>query len=248
MSKEKLLSIRPKTAHSRRLQQLLLDYHDYRLQRDAHPLSDFIDYLGDWQVTRLKRTHHDLYLTPQYHDALEFLLKDLYSPKEFTRRDTDLERIFPVMVKLVPDPALGTVANLIELNLLTQKLDEHMAGVLTGEMAVNEITEEAYAEAFRRCDNLTARQHQIFLIQSCGQELEKYVRSRFLSFSLGITEGPAEMAGLGQLHQFLSRGFRSFKAIGGVKPLLDKIMQRESQILDRIQNGFQQPFSFVEEE
>jgi len=248
MSKEKLLSIHPKTAHIRRLQQLLLDHHDYRLQRDAHPLSDFIDYLGDWQVIRLKRTHHDLYQTPQFHDALEFLLKDLYSSKEFTHRDTDLERIFPVMVKLVPDPALGTVANLIELNLLTQKLDEHMATILTDEMAVHEITEEAYAEAFRRCDNLTARQHQIGLIQRSGQELEKYVKSRFLSFSLAVTEGPAEMAGLGQLHQFLSRGLRAFKAIGGVKPLLDKIMQRESRILDRIQTGFPQPFVLVENE
>ncbi len=247
MSKEKLLSIQPKTAHSRRLQQLLLDYHDYRQQRDSHPLSDYIDYLGDWQVTRLKRSHHDLYQTPEYHDALEFLLKDLYSPKEFTRRDADLERIFPVMVKLVPDQALGTVANLIELNLLTQNLDEHMATVLKDEMAAGEITEESYAEAFRRCDNLAARQHQIYLIQNCGQELEKYVKSRFLSFSLAITEGPAEMAGLGQLHHFLSRGFRAFKAIGGVRPLLDKILLRESQILERIQAGLPQPFAFVDD-
>ncbi|WP_020410708.1 FFLEELY motif protein [Hahella ganghwensis] len=244
MSKEKLLSVQPKTPHIRRLQQLLLEYHEYRQQRDHHPLGDFIDYLGDWQVTRLKRTHHDLYTTPQYHDALEFLLKDLYSPKEFARRDADLERIFPVMVKLVPDQALGTVANLIELNLLTQKLDEHMAVVLTEELKVEEITEESYAEAFRRCQNLAAREHQIHLIRSSGEALEKYVRSRFLNFSLAVTQGPAEMAGLGQLHQFLNRGLKAFKSIGGVKQLLTTIISRENEILQRIYTGYEEPFVF----
>ncbi|OZG74893.1 hypothetical protein BTA51_00340 [Hahella sp. CCB-MM4] len=243
MSKEKLLSVQAKTPHTRRLQQLLLEYNEYRKQRDLHPLGEFIDYLGDWQITRLKRTHHDLYATPQYHDALEFLLKDLYSPKEFTQRDADLERIFPKMVKLLPDQALGTVANLIELNLLTQKLDEHMAVVLAEEMNVKEITETTYAEAFRRCDNLSVREHQIHLIQSSGEELEKYVKSRFLSFSLSITQGAAEMAGLGQLHQFLVRGMKAFKEIGGVKSLLDSIVLRERDILQRIYAGHETPFA-----
>ncbi len=243
MSKEKLLSVQPKTPHTRRLQQLLLEYHEYRQQRDQHPLGEFIDYLGDWQITRLKRTHHDLYASPQYHDALEFLLKDLYSPKEFTQRDADLERIFPKLVKLLPDQALGTVANLVELNLLTQKLDEHMAVVLSEELGVKEITEQAYADAFRRCDNLSAREHQIHLIQSCGEELEKYVRSRFLSFSLSITQGAAEIAGLGQLHQFLVRGMNAFKEIGGVKTLLNTIISRENEILRRLSSGHGEPFA-----
>ncbi|MBU6953151.1 hypothetical protein [Hahella sp. HN01] len=242
MSKEKLLSVNARTANARRLQQLLLDYHNYRLQRDEHPLAQDIDRLCDWQADRLKRTHNDLYSNQRYHEALDFLLKDLYSPKEFTRRDADLERVFPVIVKLLPDSALHTIADLVELNLLTQQLDEHIATVLR-EMRVERITEDNYAEAFRRCDNFASRRRQITLIDKTGHELEKYVKSRFVSFSLKITEGPAEIAGLGQLHNFLSRGFKAFKEMGGVSQLLRVIMQRESHILEQIQVNADSPFT-----
>lgn len=242
MSKEKLLSVSPKSTNAKRLQQLLLEYHQYRNARDQNPLREYIDYLGDWQVTRLKRTHHDLYSNDRYHEALEFLLKDLYAPKDFTRRDADLERIFPVMIKLVPDSALKTVANLVELNLLTQKLDEHMAQILSNELSVDEITEASYLEAFHRTDSLQARKHQIRLIHKSGHDLEKYVKNRFLGFSLGITEGPAEMAGLGQLHNFISRGFKAFKEMGDVSLLLEIIVDRENYILEQIERKAEQPF------
>lgn len=247
MSKSKLLSVKPKSVHARRLQQLLLDYHSYRLDRADHPLAGLIDQIGEWQVQRLKQTHAKLYQEKRYHNALNFLLEDLYSPDNFVGRDADLERVFPKMVKIVPDQALDAVANLVELNLLTQKLDEHLAMVFSESkprlcLTNDSLSKERYTRSFRECNNLPARQRQLQLISITGTQLEKYVNSRLLSFSLSLTQKPAEMAGLGQLHQFIRRGFKAFKDMGGAADLINQIISRETEILERIFSNETSPF------
>jgi len=247
MSQNKLLSVKTKALHARRLQQLLLDYHDYRMERSDHPLAKLIDQIGKWQIQRLKLTHAELYRENRYHAALNFLLEDLYSPDNFVGRDTDLERVFPKMVKIVPDQALDAVANLVELNLLTQKLDEHLATVFDRKypgvcLITDSLGKERYVQSFRECNNLPARQRQLQLISITGTQLERYVNSRLLSFSLSLTQKPAEMAGLGQLHHFIRRGFKAFLAMGGVNELLDQVISKETEILERIFADDPSPF------
>ncbi len=248
MSKEKLVNTTVRGDSAKRLQQLLLDYHYHRLAVTAHPLRDELDYLGNWQMTRLKRTHHDLYHDPRYHEGLDFLLQDLYAPKEFSRRDDDVERIFPVVVKLLPDHALSTVASLVELNLISQQLDLALTEVLFNQLRVHEVTEQTYIEAFRLCDNQSRRLHQIQLVSKVGNDLEKYVHSRLLLTTLKMTRKPADMAGLGQLHSFLQRGFNAFRQMGEVSPLLDCVIQRETRILKRIFAGHPAPLALTETE
>lgn len=242
MSREKVLRTRTKTPHAQQLQQQLLAYHDFREERDQHPLRKLVDQLGQWQSVRLKQTHKDLYATPRYHDGLEFLLTDLYTPREFIRRDDDLERIFPVMVTLLPDSVLRVVAELVELNLLTQRLDQRLAEVMHAQPGFSTIDTTSYAGAYRLCDNREARLHQIQLVANIGNDLERYVGKKSLSFALSITEGAADMAGVGPLHRFLRRGLNAFRAMGGVDDLLDRIVDRERRILDQLLTGRPTPF------
>lgn len=240
MSKEKLISTKVKTTNAERLQQLLLDYHHFRYRED-HSLNPYMEILSQWQAERLKETHQDLYQSPRYHEGLDFLLKDLYAPKEFTQRDDDLERIFPVAVKLLPDNLLYTISLLVELNLLTQQLDMALADMLFNQLKVNEITAENYCEAYRLCNNKTLRLHQTQLIANIGNDLDVYVRSRLVRLTLKVTRSPAEMAGLGNLHSFLRRGFSAFQEMNGVDELLTLIISRETDILESIFNN-ESPF------
>ncbi len=240
MYRDKLINTKVKSDNSERLQQLLLDYHNFRYRSDKS-LESPIAKLSDWQAARLKKTHHDLYTTPRYHQGLEFLLKDLYAPKEFTHRDDDLERVFPTMVKLLPDNLLYTIGLLVELNLLTQQLDEQLAHTLFNELNIDEITEESYCEAYRLCDNKTQRAHQTQLIANIGNDLDVYVRSRLVRFTLKMTRSPAEMAKLGNLHSFLRRGFEAFHEMKGVDELLEIIVDRETNILNAIFNNNASP-------
>src|SRR5690606_41163531 len=80
MYRERLVATEVHSENAHRLKRLLLEYHDFRQLKTAHPLLDDARRLADWQAERLKTTHHDLYRHPGYHTGLEFLLTDLYAP------------------------------------------------------------------------------------------------------------------------------------------------------------------------
>lgn len=241
LPRHKLIAIDPRGAQAQRLQQALLEYHDFRGTREAGPLREQIDELGQWQAQRLKQTHDDLYRSPQYRQGLNFLLEDLYNPRAFTQRDEDFERVFPTMVRLLPESALRIVADLVELNLLTQQLDRQLVQVLHSEMGAPLLDRHTYAEAFRRCGNPEQRWQQVRLVAGIGKGLQRYVDSRSLRLALTMTERAAEMAGVGELHHFLTRGFRVFREMKGVDNLLDKIVCRESWVLEQILAGHSLP-------
>lgn len=242
MYRYKLTQTQPRSANARHLQQLMLDYHDFRRERQDHPLGDAVEALGAWQADRLRRTHHDLYTSPRYREALDFLLDDLYSPRDFSRRDDDIDRIFPYLVKLLPESALHTLAQLVELNLISQKLDLAMTQWLARERDCSAenmrlLTREGYAQAYRECGCIEQRRRQITLVDAVGRDLEHYVSNRSLRMALRMMERPAKMAGLGELYQFISDGVHAFRAMGGVNELLDRITEREIWIMEQMLTG-----------
>lgn len=247
MPREKLVAIQPRAPHARRLQKGMLEYHDFRSQRDAAPLRRQIDELGLWQSQRLKATHRDLYQTPHYREGLDFLLEDLYNPRAYERRDEDFERVFPTMVRLLPDSVLAIAADLVELNLLTQKLDRQLAHVLHHDLPAEALNRESYAEAFRKSADVDQRYRQIALVAVIGANLQRYVDRRSLRVALRMTEGAAEMAGVGELHRFLTRGFRVFREMQGVDRLLEQIVRRETWVLEQIMAGHALPAELPED-
>lgn len=240
MPRHKLIAIQPRGPQARRLQQGLLEYHDFRATRAADPLRQEIDALGRWQSERLKQTHEDLYTSPQYRHGLDFLLEDLYNPRAFTQRDEDFERVFPTLVRLLPETALEIVADLVVLNLMTQQLDRQLVQILHHEMGAPALSRATYAEAFRQGDT-QQRYTQVALVAAIGKGLQRYVDSRSLRVALKMTEGAAHMAGVGELHQFLTRGLRVFREMKGVDRLLKKIVSRETWILEQMLAGHPLP-------
>lgn len=237
MYRHKLTHTKTHSENARRLQNLLISYHDFRSSRDQHPLATQVLAIGRWQAARLKRSHQDRYADARYRTALDFLLEDLYAPQTFTRRDDDLDRIFPTLVRLLPDSVLYTLAELIELNLVSQQLDRTLTEQLGADFTAETLSEASYCRAYRACNNGETRLRQIQLVANIGDDLQGYVRSRSLAFALNMTEGAAEMAGLGDLHRFLRRGFAAFRTMGQVDELLSVIVQRETRYHQRLMDG-----------
>ncbi|MBP8309722.1 MAG: hypothetical protein KAY46_20765, partial [Burkholderiaceae bacterium] len=73
-----------------------------------------------WQAQRLASTHADLLADPGTNTAARFFLDDLYGAKDFSRRDTELMRLVPTMSRLLPERALATVADAVELDALSE--------------------------------------------------------------------------------------------------------------------------------
>ena len=248
MYRERLVATEARSESARRLQQLLLDYHDFRRLKAEHPLMEHAVSVADWQAERLKSTHEDLYRHPGYHHGLEFLLTDLYAPAGMTRRDDNIDRVFPKMVKWLPDHLLATFAGLVELNLITQSLDLELAEILAQQgFSATGLDDERYCEAYRTGNQLTIRKRQLALVAETGQELDRYVRNRTLGWLLSMTRGPAEMADLGDLHSFLHRGYSAFRKMNRVDLLIDRLLSREQRVMDNILAGHPTPFSLPDD-
>jgi hypothetical protein len=243
MYRERLVATPVSTPSASRLQDVLLAYHDFRQLKAGHPLLDNTFVLAQWQAARLKNTHSDLYSHPGYHTGLEFLLTDLYAPSSMTRRDDNIDRVFPKMVKWLPDNQLDTFAGLMELNLLTQRLDLELVEVLASRNEdPAELTESGYCEALRSSNRTDERTRQIALVADVGRQLDRYVRNRTLGWLLAISRGPAEMADLADLHSFLHRGYTAFRQMDDVERLIERLVARETRVLDNIINHHPEPF------
>ena len=205
--------------------------------------------LSLWQSQRLARTYADFFREPRYRLAMQFFQEELYGPKDFSRRDRDLERILPVMVKLLPARVIQTVALAVELNALSYELDSRLIEALSESdpIALEQgLTEDSYAEAYRRCDNYAQRRHQIELLYQVGQDLDAVAHKSFLATALKLAGRPARLAGLGELQDFLELGLQAFRRMQGAQTFLHTIRARETSILERIYTGHSNPFQWAE--
>jgi hypothetical protein len=181
--------------------------------------------LRNWQVDRFSRTYADLLASAEYGDAARFLLTDLYGPADVTDRDALMQRVVPILSKMLSAPALNVVADAIELDALTESLDADMVAAL-GEKDVI-LDGSAYACAYRQMGRQDDRARQIALIEDLGASLETLSRRRFLGAALAMMRKPMTVAGFADLHAFLEKGFNSFRKMRTAKPFLDAIVSQE---------------------
>ncbi|HEX7644722.1 MAG TPA: hypothetical protein VF472_21165 [Burkholderiaceae bacterium] len=194
--------------------------------------------LRRFQSARMAQTHADLLAGEHTRDAARFFLDDLYGTHDFTQRDADIERIIPMMEKLLPASALQTIAEAIELDALSEILDRAMATRLG-----SRVTESSYIEAYREAGTRRDREKQISHIRSVGDALCELVRVPLIGGTLAMMRGPAKLAGLSELHDFLDRGFRAFKQMRRPRDFVDTVVRRETEIMERLYDGVNEPFS-----
>ncbi|MGE5770014.1 MAG: FFLEELY motif protein, partial [Betaproteobacteria bacterium] len=60
--------------------------------------------------------------------------------------------------------------------------------------------------------------------------LEALARKPFVRGALKMMHGPAHLAGLGELHTFLERGYLAFRGMGKADEFLESIVAREREI------------------
>jgi len=205
-------------------------------ERDANPiLAGALDRLATWQSRRLRLTYDDLSRQSRYADAMRFFQNDLYGNRDFARRDADLARIVPVMVRMLPDAVIATIAKAVELHALTQTLDRSLLARLPradGQFSVGE-----YTRAYRRMGKRPERERQIRLIGEIGAQLAEFVQKPLIRAALRMMRQPARLAGFGALHEFLDRGFAAFGKMGDATDFLETIDVRERALMEALFAG-----------
>jgi hypothetical protein len=183
-----------------------------------------------WQAARLARTHAGLLASPRYGKTASFFLTDIYGPKDLSRHEQAVRRILPLMIRVLPAAGLETVADAFELNALSEALDAAML-VALGSKAFN-MTDADYSEAYRKVGRRAGRERQIELILHLGQSLDRLTRKPLIGTTLTMMRGPAAAAGLGDLQDFLERGYTVFRRMNGAQEFLDAIVSREKALLE----------------
>jgi hypothetical protein len=193
--------------------------------------------LRAWQAARLARTHADLLASERFGEAAAFFLSDLYGPKDFGERDAELERILPLMTTLLPVSGLAALLLAIEVDALSERFDAAMVGVLGAQLDTPEMSDEAYASAYREVGDRPGRETQIRLIGETGEALDAFAQKPFVRMALKMMQGPAKMAGLGELQAFLERGFDAFRTMRDASEFLYFIVSREREFSAKLFSG-----------
>lgn len=213
----------------------LLQRHQ-RLTSPAHEARNRLRWLPEvrrWQAERLRRSFAHFLEDPSHRAAAEFFLSDVYGDHDFSRRDADIARVVPLMQKLLPDPLLASVADAIELGLLTHAFDLRMAQMLEMLAPTRKRLDGAlYGEAYRACGLPRLRSYQIDLIARVGKDLGRGLKLPGVWMLLKLSRGPAKAAGLAELQGFLERGVEAFARLGDPASFVTEI-ERDERTLSR---------------
>jgi hypothetical protein len=188
-----------------------------------------------WQAQRLARTHADLAASARFGEAANFFLTDVYGANDPSNRDAEVQRVVPVMTKLLPAAGLETVADAIELDALSEALDAGMVAALG--RSVTAIDAAAYGRAYRKVGRRRDRERQLDLISHLGQSLDRLTHQPFVATTLALMRTPAKLAGLGELQSFLERGYAAFHKMGGADEFLRLVVAREAEVLEALFAG-----------
>ena len=189
--------------------------------------------LSAWQAARLSRTYDDLHADPRYSGAVDFFLRDLYGPQDFTDRDRELTRALRYLKRALPAAALNVLERAIELQVVTAELDHAMVSAL----APGSVTDRTYAAAYHRVGRRDVRMRQIDLVVAIGEDLIGIVRHTWIALALRAAHGPARAAGFAELQSFLERGFATFRELKSPQDFLFVIRAREMNLMNTLLGG-----------
>jgi len=90
--------------------------------------------LRAWQAGRLAQTYADLLADPRYSPACRFFLSDIYAPRDLSQRDQDIGRLYTLLLRVMPAQTLQLLVEVVELNNLTNALDDRLLRVLVDQL------------------------------------------------------------------------------------------------------------------
>ena len=207
--------------------------------RGEPELARRLEELEHWQSRRLLRTHKELHADPRYRAAVDFFTDELYGSGDPRARDRDLLKVERMMERLLPPDALAALCLAIELEVLSQELDAELVRALPA----GEITDDAYAEAYRKTGRRKDRERQIDLMFRIGEYLDGVVRKPIVRALVHLARGPAHAAGFGGLQDFLERGLSAFERMGGAGEFLATIRDREREAMEGLLVRGDEPFA-----
>jgi len=206
------------------------------------PLKPF-QTLQRWQRKRLAKSYSDLSSQESYRPACEFFLDDLYGGLDFLKRDQDVAKVMPLMVKFLPGRFLIAMADAFELQAISLEFDMSMVAHMDSANSTK-LSTATYAQIYRSCGDRPLRESQIQLMRDLGRELAILAHKPFVTQLIRLMRGPANAAGFNALQSFLEAGVVSFRTLDDPAYFINTIYEREWLSMQKLFAGEADPFSF----
>lgn len=201
---------------------------------DSPGLARAVSDIKQLQARRFTGTYYDLLHSDHFRLAALFFLDELYSEKDYSARDAQFARIAGTLERVFPQQVVQTAVSLAQVHCLTEELDLAMAQHWMKQGGGSEVTR--YLRAWRAVDRRADRNTQLNTVVDIGHELDRLVHTPGLRFMLKMMRGPAHLAGMGSLQEFLETGFDTFAALGrqaqGVSAFLATVRAREARLVE----------------
>lgn len=186
-----------------------------------------------YQIARLRREYQDFTGTPKWAIVGEFFFERVYGTRDKKARDEAGRRLFTPARKILGDEIGTNLSKLLELNELTDRLDQDIVDKLF-EMRVDTFSPEAYEEAYRLCDNYRERHHQIELTVTALEYFHRLAFVPGVGVGLALLKPYAAIKGASVIYHFLRDGYEACRTISEINPFAEAIWERELVRLNRI--------------
>ncbi len=211
--------------------------------------------LKSFQAARFEASYADLVAHPVFGAPTRFFLTELYSPKDFSDRDSQFSRIAGTIERLFPKGVVDTAVALAQVHELTETLDHQMALAMphgldcsiSGATFVADSSafdgdqrasfSKHYLAAWRSVGDRPTREKQLQQVLALGRQLDQLTRTRGLRALLKVMRAPASAAGLSALQRFLEAGFDTFSNMKGASDFLSEIERREAIFIQVLFSG-----------
>ena len=201
------------------------------LQESNWPLEEF-QLLQGLQQQRMARDYKDLLAQDEYAPAIVFFLNELYGGLGFIERNDDLNKVYSIMTRMLPDSMLDALATAMAFQALSIRLDMDLTSHLV-ENGTNfdTINLAQYARANKQLNTEAIKRSQIASVIHLGKSLQHEVSRPFALRLLKLMRLPAKAAGFGKLHDFLETGLAAFLKMPDISRFLEILEQRETKFL-----------------
>ena len=186
-----------------------------------------------FQSNRLRREYVALSKMPQYTAVGEFFFTEMYGPRDFSRRDSEAQRL-QHFLHIVPGVAAEDVEEVLRLLELTNQLDNQMARLMQVRETGLKFSEAVYEQAYRDLENYDERFEQLKLVDRCLHNVFRISRHGLIGRALRGAGIIVRIAGIGAIHQFLLKGYDAIRPVREIDTFANTIYKHELKRLNQI--------------
>lgn len=190
--------------------------------------------LQAFQVQMLTADYADFSAQPRYSALMRFFFSALYAPQDFSQRNASFRTLHDWLVGLIGQDPVRVLAQAIELNDLTESLDDDMVMALRGLGVGDRITLADWEQAYRQVNRRADRIRQVEMLVEIGRVLDTVAAVPLVDVQLRAVRPAVALLGWEHVVDFLVEGYAAIRTARPIASALEAIQQREQARIDRL--------------